>query len=130
MKILQEKPAYLFALGFSAATALVLIGMAFDVGIVGEVGDRADLLYGTVIAVGAVGAILARLRAPAMARVLFATAATHVVVAVIALLTGRPQAAGTPAEVFLGGNVFFFVLWMAAGLLFRHAGRTTAGTGT
>ena len=45
-----------------------------SLGIIGETGDPADLMYGGVLAVGIIGAVIARFRPEGMARALLATA--------------------------------------------------------
>ena len=79
--------------------------------------NPANLVYFGVLAVGGVGAWLARLKARGLARTLFAMAATLAVIAVI-LPSGAPPGLARNMAVLHG---VFVVLFTASGLLFRHA---------
>jgi hypothetical protein len=79
--------------------------------------NPANLVYYSVLAVGGVGAILARLQARGLALTLFAMAATLALIAVM-LPSGAPP--GMARNMAIGDGVFV-VLFTAAGLLFRHA---------
>jgi len=79
--------------------------------------NPANLWYYSVLAVGAVGALLARLRAPGLARTLFAMAATLALIAVI-LPSGAPPDMARRMAI---GHGVYVVLFTASGLLFRHA---------
>jgi hypothetical protein len=122
--------AYLFAIGVALAAAFILVWINLAVGVIGTSGDPANLMYVGVLAVGIVGAIIARLRPPAMARALFATALAQALVAVIALIFGLDSTGSPPVEI-LALNGFFVALFIGSALLFRHAGReqTPAGAG-
>ena len=111
----------------AAAVALmavfILVWLVGAVGVIGEDGDRADLLYGGVLAVGIIGALLARFRANGMARALLATALAQALVAVIALIAGKHQAPISSVFELLGLNGFFIALFIASAWLFRRAAR-------
>ena len=62
--------------------------MNLAVGIIGTEDNPANLMYGGVLAVGIVGAIIARFQPHGMARALVATALAQALVAVIALIAG------------------------------------------
>ena len=79
--------------------------------------NPANLLYYSVLAVGGVGAWLARLEARGLARTLFAMAAMLALIAVM-LPAGAPH---NMARNMAIGNGAFVVLFTASGLLFRHA---------
>ncbi|MBM3724888.1 MAG: hypothetical protein FJW40_05640 [Acidobacteria bacterium] len=83
-----------------------------------ESDNPANLLYFSVLAVGCVGAWLARLRAGGLAWTLFAMVATLGVVAVMV-----PSGAPPYHERNAVGHVAYAVLFGVAGLLFRHANR-------
>lgn len=79
--------------------------------------NPANLVYFGVLAVGCVGAWLARLKAPGLARTLFAMAATLAVIAAILPSGAPPELARNMAV----GHIVFVVLFAASGLLFRRA---------
>ena len=79
--------------------------------------NPANLVYYSVLAVGGVGAWLARLKARGLARTLFAMAATLALIAVM-------QPSGAPPDLARNmaiGHGVFVALFTASGLLFRHA---------
>ncbi len=80
--------------------------------------NHAYLAYFGVLAVGGVGAWLARLEARGLARALFAMAAALVVVGVIA---GSPDVPPLVVRNRVVGHIAFVALFTASGLLFRHA---------
>jgi len=115
--------AYRAAVGIAIVTALFLVWMVGALGVIGETGDRADLMYGAVLVVGIVGAVVARFRPEGMARALLATALVQALVAVIALLAGKHEAAiSSVAEIVLLNGIFV-VLFIGSAWLFRHAAR-------
>jgi hypothetical protein len=115
--------AYRFAVGLALAAAFILIWVNLAVGLIGSENNPANLMYGGVLAVGFLGAIIAELRPQGMARVLFAMAITQAVVAVIALIFGLGSPVnGLEQIVFLNG--FFVTLFVGSALLFRNAART------
>jgi len=79
--------------------------------------NPANLAYYSVLAVGGIGAWLARLEARGLARTLFAMAATLAVIAVI-LPSGAPPYLARNMTI---GHVLFVALFIASGLLFRRA---------
>jgi len=88
------------------------------------------LMYFGVLAVGIIGAIIARFRPHAMARALFATALAQALVVVIVLIFGLGSPWSGPGEI-LALNGFFVSLFVGSALLFRYAAReqTPAGAG-
>jgi hypothetical protein len=79
--------------------------------------NPANLVYYSVLAVGGVGAWLARLEARGLARTLFAMAATLALIAVM-LPSGAPPYLARNMAILHG---VFVALFTASGLLFRHA---------
>jgi len=88
------------------------------------------LMYIGVLAVGIIGAIIARFRPHGMARALFATAFAQALVAVIVLIFGLGLPWSPPVEI-LALNEFFAALFVGSAILFRYAAReqTPADTG-
>lgn len=82
--------------------------------------NPANLVYYSVLAVGGVGAGLARLKAQGLARTLFAMAATLALIALMLPSGASPYLARNMAI----GHAVFVALFTASGLLFRHASLT------
>jgi len=112
--------AYRAAVGLAVAAALILIWLSLGVGIIGKDGDPANLMYFGVLAVGIIGALIARFRPRGMARALFATALAQMSVAVIALIAGLGDPWSGPLELS-ALNGFFVALFVGSGWLFRRA---------
>lgn len=112
--------AYRAAAGFALAAAFLLVWINLAVGIIGDEGNPANLMYLGVLAVGFVGALAARFRPLGMARAMFATALAQALVGAIAVIfrMGYPA---SPALELLGLTGFFAVLWVGSALLFRKA---------
>jgi hypothetical protein len=105
--------AYRVAAGLAIVAALALVWVNLAVGMIGNEGNPANLMYGGVLLVGFVGAALARSLPGGMANALFAMAGAHAVLAGIAL------AARMPAALPLDGC--FIAVWVACAVLFRRA---------
>ena len=108
-----ENTAYRAAAGIAVATALFLVWVNLAVGVIGDEGNPANLMYGGVLAVGGIGAVIARFRPLGMSYALFATALAQLSVGAIALI------AGLDATPMLDG--FLAALWVGSALLFRRA---------
>ena len=115
--------AYKAAVGLAIATPLLLVWVIGAVGVLGVDGDPEDLMYIGVLAVGIIGAIIARLQPRGMARALFATALAQALVAVIALILGMHQAPYSSVGEILGLNGFFVALFLGSAWLFSKAAR-------
>ena len=120
---IKAASAYRFAVGAALATAFILVWVIGAVGLIGVEGDPFDLLYAGVLAVGVIGAMIARLKPRGMSRTLTAMALAQALVAVFALIAGKHQVAvsSVPEIVFLNG--FFVALWLGSAWLFRSAAR-------
>ena len=126
----SEKTVYRVAFGIGLLTAFLLGWVNGAVGIIGNEGQSANLMYGAVFAVGFIGSLLARFKPRGMARTLFAAALVQISVPVIALIIW-PQiswgGAGLVGVFVL--NAFFAALFVVSGLLFqRAAGRILPAT--
>ena len=113
--------AYRAAVGVALAAAFILVRMNLTVGIIGDEDNPANLMYGGVLAVGIIGAVIARLRPHGMVRALVATALAQASVAVIALIGGWGYA--------LTLTGFFVALWLTSAGLFRKAAREQTPAG-
>ncbi|WP_412062114.1 serine hydrolase domain-containing protein [Rubrivirga sp. IMCC45206] len=115
---------YRWGAALALGTAFILVWALGAVGVIGSEDEPVNLLYFGVLAVGAIGAALARLRPRGMARALAATAAAQAAVAVGALVGGW----GTPLHGALEVvviNAGFVALWAAAAACFLRAARET-----
>ena len=118
---MQSNTAYRFAVGLALTAAFVIVWMNAAAGLIGiEDDDPANLLYVGVLAIGFIGALLARLQPRGLSRALFATALAQAVVGVIAFKL--PNTAGPVQIVILHGVLV--ALFAGAALLFRYAART------
>jgi hypothetical protein len=88
------------------------------VGMIGDEGNPANLLFGAVILVGVVGTLLAGFRPRGTGRAMQAAAAAQGAMAMYALIAGDPLAA-LPIAMFV-------VPWLLAAHLFLKAARQHA----
>ena len=123
---MNESP-YRFAAAVALAAVLMLVWLALGVGILGPDGDRANLMYAGVLAVGIVGTAIARLRPIGMARTMSAMAFAQAVVVVIALIAGVHRSGVSPVAEIVGLNGFFIAMFLGAAWLFRKAARWPLG---
>lgn len=121
----RGRAAYRRAVALGVGAVLVLVWMVGALGIIGDSGDRADLMYAGVLAVGAVGSLVARFRPLGMARVLVAMALVQLGVAAIALVGGMVPSYNSPFEI-VGLNAFFVAVFLGSAWLFRRAARHRA----
>ena len=116
--------AYRAAAGVALATVFLLVWVNGAVGIIGSENNDANLMYFGVIAVGIIGAIMARLQPLGMSRALFVTAFAQALVPVIALIIWQPMccdAAGVCGVFVL--NALFVALFLGSAWLFRKNAR-------
>jgi hypothetical protein len=109
------------ALALAGCVALVVINGA--VGVIGSERGDANLLFGAVLAVGLIGAIVTRLRAAGMGRVMTGMAVAQALVPVIAyaVMPGAREALVQPEVA--GATLVFVGIWLMSGWLFRTAAR-------
>jgi len=121
----SEKTVYRVAFGVGLVAAFLLFWANAAVGIIGNEGQPANLLYGAVFAVGLAGSLLAGFKPHGMARTLFAAALTQLLVPVIAFLIWPDLSWGAVGAfgVFYF-NGFFVMLFLISGFLFRYASAT------
>ena len=115
--------AYRFAVGIALAAAFILVWVNGAVGIIGDEGNDANMMYIGVLAVGIVGAIIARFQPHGMARALFATALAQALVTVIVLIAGLGSTGPIWPRDILILTGFFAALWLISARLFRNAAR-------
>jgi hypothetical protein len=115
--IAKKRDAWSYKAGVGLA---LLAGFALGWSNMVHVADSenpANLVYYSVLAVGAIGAWLARLQAKGLALTLFAMAATLALIAVM-LPSGAPPNLARNMAI---GHAVFVALFTASGLLLRHA---------
>jgi hypothetical protein len=113
--------AHRAAVGIAVAAGLFLIWVNLAVGMIGDEGNPANLMYLFVLFVALVGAAIARFEPREASITMFATAATHAAVAVVALVAGLGPT--------LFADAFFIGAWVVSGLLFRQASLASAPSG-
>lgn len=119
----SEDTTYRFAMGVALAAAFLLVWVTGAVGIIGNENDDANMLYFGVLAVGIIGALIARFRPSGMVRTMYATAIAQVGVAVIALAAGRGSTAPIWPKDILALTGFFVALWLLSAYLFQKVAR-------
>ena len=119
----EPRSAYRLAIVAALATGLILLWIIGAVGLIGVEGDPYDRSYGGVLAVGMIGALIARFRPGGMARAMVAAAFAQALIAVIALIIGKQHSPVSSVVEILGLNGFFVVLWLASARLFIRAAR-------
>ncbi len=117
--------AYRTAVALALGSALLLGWANGAVGIIGSENNKANLMYGGVLVVGAIGAVVARFKPEGMARALFATALAQTLVAMIALV-GRMGSPYTGPLEIVTINGFFVALFVGSAALFSKAARGRA----
>jgi hypothetical protein len=120
---MTSKIAYRTAIAVAIGAALFLLWGMAALGVIGIEGDRADLMYFGVLAMGVSGAIVARFQPDGMARAMFVTAAAIVVVGVVALLLGKQDAEYSSVVEILGLSAMYATLFAGSALLFRIAAK-------
>ena len=110
--------AHKAAVAIAVAAGLFLIWVNLAVGMIGDEGNVANLMYVFVLFVALFGASIARFEPRRASLAMFATAAAHLLVVVIALVASLgPE---------LRADAFFIGAWVLSGLLFRQASATPA----
>lgn len=111
--------AYKTGVGLALAAAFLTIWVNGAVGIIGSEDNVANLMYYGVLAVGLIGAVIARFEPQGMARAMIATAGAQVLVFVIAMVAGW----GFTGPITL----FFLAFWVVSARLFQNAARREPG---
>lgn len=119
---------YRAAAGVALVTALLTLWINLAVGIIGTEGNPANLIYGGVLAVGVIGALISRFQPHGMSRALFATALAQALVAVIVLIAGLGSTDPNWPWDIVTMTGLFMALWLASAWLFLKAAREQAPT--
>jgi hypothetical protein len=113
---------YRSAMAVAFGAACLLVWLSLGVGIIGKDGDPANLMYFGVLAVGLVGAVVARFRPAGMSRALYATALAQALVGAVAIVMGLGRPWSGPFELQLL-NAFFVAAFVGSARLFDRAAR-------
>ena len=114
---------YRVAVGIGLLGALLLFWVNGAVGIIGHEGQDANMLFGVLLVVGLVGALISRFRPRGMSITLYLVALLQILVTVAALIIWPPsQISWSPSVigVFLLSS-FFALLFVISGKLFRES---------
>lgn len=119
----RRSRSYRIAAVIATLAAFLLVWINGAVGIIGNEANEANLLYFGVLAVAAVGTLVARLRARGMAVALYATTAAQVFVGAIAIVM-KLGATGPiwPRDIVML-TAFFSAMWLASAWLFGRAAK-------
>lgn len=119
----SSRTVYRIAFGTGLVGAFLLFWVNGAVGIIGNEGQDANLLYGAVFIVGFVGAFIARFKPKGLSITLFVATATQMLVPVIALIIWPPPTTSWSPGVFgvFLLSAFFALFFLASALLFRQA---------
>lgn len=117
---LTGNKAYRLGAGIALLGMFLLTWINLAVGIIGNEGNPANLIFLALPLVAGAGALMVRFRAHGMARVMVATSITQVLIAVIALVAGW-------GYIFVL-TAFFVFLWLSSAHLFRKTAQTSPTT--
>ncbi len=122
----MNNSSYRFAVGIAVVTGFLLFWVNAAVGMIGE-DNPANLMYGGVLLIGLVGALIARFQPKVMSLTLFLMALAQMLVPTIAIIIWPPEVVSWSPGVFrvFVLNAFFALLWIGSALLFRRAAHKT-----
>lgn len=116
---LSGNRAYRAGFGIAALTAFLTVWVNLAVGMLGDEGGAANLMFAGVLFIAASGALIAKLKPLGMARAMFAAALAQLVAAGVGLAMGFES-----LEVTL--TACFALPWLLSGGLFQKAAQETA----
>ena len=125
---LSVNRAYRLAVAIAILGAFLMVWVNLAVGIIGNTGHPANLMYMAVIAFGALAAIVVRFEPARMAGVLFFMVLAQAVVALVTVFAGLegPSNPLHPHRIF---NGLLIGMWAGSAWLFRKASRAPADAG-
>ena len=113
--------SFRLAAGLATAAAFGLVWVNGAVGFLGDEGNRANLIFLGVIAVAAIGALVARFRPAGLAAAMLAAAAAQVLADAVGYLAGWASPGSEGVYEVTMGTTLFTALWLASAWLFRKA---------
>ncbi len=119
----QKMNATMFrvAVGIAVGASLLLIWVNLAVGIIGNENNPANIMYYGVPFIGIIGAFIAHGRPKGMSTTLFIMAAVQIIIFLIAIFILEPHGDVKSTSFFVIGHIFFAMLFVSSGLLFRKA---------
>ncbi len=108
---------YRIAAGLSALSFLLLVWVNLAVGIIGNEGNPANLIYFGILIAAVVGALISRFKPTGMSYTLIATALLQAAIALTVYLAGLGQ-------IFML-SAGFIAIWLVAAWFFRKAATPT-----
>ncbi len=122
---LSDRTAWRAGFGLAVVTAFITVWVNLAVGMFGSEGNRLNLMFGGVLLVAALGALLARFQARGMVWAMVAAAAAQLAAAAVGLAAGlAADAYAPPGPMLVRETVLtacFALPWLASALLFRRA---------
>jgi hypothetical protein len=122
----MNRTMYRSAIAIALGAALFLVLGIGALGVIGAEGDRADMMFLGVLAIGLVGAIATRLRPEGMVWTMVTMAAATMIVGVIAIASGEHEAPATSVAEILGLTGMYASLFAASAWCFRRSTRSPA----
>ena len=113
--------SYRFASAFAVAAAFLLVWVNGAVGLLGDEGNPANLMFLGVIIVAILGAVIVRARSAGMAQVLLVTAAVQLLAGIIGLAVGWASPGNQGIYEVVLGTALFAGLWLASAFLYSKA---------
>ncbi|MFZ5390881.1 MAG: hypothetical protein ACOZAJ_01220 [Patescibacteria group bacterium] len=119
----SQKTLYRTAFVIGLVGAFLLFWINGAVGIIGNEGHPANLMYGVVFLVGLIGSLIARFKPRGMAFTLFTAAFVQILIPIIALFIWPPVVMSwTPGLIGVFAlNSFFAILFIVSAVLFQRA---------
>jgi hypothetical protein len=112
---------YRLAIAGAIGSTLLMVWANLGVGLIGSGPNPGNLMYIAVIAIAIIGSFLSRFTAKGMTQVMFITATSLVLLAIVALVSGMQNYPASSVYEIIGVNAFFAALFAVTGLLFRYA---------
>lgn len=117
--------SYRIGAGLAVLASVLLLWFNAAVGIIGSEDNAANLLYLAVIAAAFVGAVATRFRAGGLSLVMVSAAALQIMIGTVAVLRGWGAGSENWPQPVMVLSIFFGLLWLASGALFRRATRAS-----
>jgi hypothetical protein len=117
------RPAYRAAAVIAVLASFFLIWINLAVGIIGDEGNPANLMFAGVLGIALAGSLVARFEAGGMSRTMALAAGGQLFVGAVALIGGMGVGAPAWPNDVLFLTIFFTGAWGTAAILFRRAAR-------